>query len=380
MNKLLNIYEGFFGNIRADLRSEFVFKFIDNMTNKYANQLLSIIEDKVDEVNNTYCPGFFSIANRCISKIKYNNKDKFDGYMKSINSYNIQPDSIRTIGDIVIVNNSRMPWVTSQIIITPETIGCDNSTLPDWVTLKSSFNNLVQQKTPCDVYIFGFKNLKNIDNIFDGIDESLNIGSLFIFDCPELDKVNINLKQHKCDLIFFDPDKDKKFTYMEMKRMFKFNRVKNLVFKHKNSEYKSNEESSPVKTNPTTIKIKNQSSKPSSPETPNLNNAAAAPGDIKDLPVLVTNNSYNVFTVDNMSNPVGRITRNGQKIYKINQANIWLTVQEIDGRKICFNKRGIPLYELKQNYSEKKNKSEKSSDFLGLFYYICKYLKNHKYG
>ena len=78
------------------------------------------------------------------------------------------------------------------------------------------------------------------------------------------------------------------------------------------------------------------------------------PGDIKDLPVLVTNNSYNVFTVDNMSNPVGRITRNGQKIYKINQANIWLTVQEIDGRKICFNKRGIPLYELKQNHSEKK--------------------------
>ena len=37
MNKLLNIFEGFFGNIRADLRSEFVFKFIDNMTNKYAN-------------------------------------------------------------------------------------------------------------------------------------------------------------------------------------------------------------------------------------------------------------------------------------------------------------------------------------------------------
>ena len=51
MNKLLNIYEGFFGNIRADLRSEFVFKFIDNMTNKYSDQLLSIIRDKVDEVN-----------------------------------------------------------------------------------------------------------------------------------------------------------------------------------------------------------------------------------------------------------------------------------------------------------------------------------------
>lgn len=347
MNKLLNIYEGFFGNIRADLRSEFVFKFIDNMTNKYSNQLLSIIKDKVDEVNNTYYPGFTSIANRCVAKIRYNNKDKFDGYMKSINSYNIQPDSIHTIGDIVIVNDSRMRWITSQIIITPETIGYDNSTLPDWVTLKSSFNDLVQQKTPCDVYIFGFKNLKNIDNIFDGIDESLNIGSLFIFDCPELDKVNINLKQHKCDTIFFDPDKDKKFTYMEMKRMFKFNKVKNLVFMHKNSEYKSNEESSPVKTKPTTIKIKNQSSKSSAPETPNLNNAAAMPGDIKDLPVLVTNNSYNVFTVDNMSNPVGRITRNGQKIYKINQTNIWLTVQEIDGRKICFNKRGIPLYELK---------------------------------
>ena len=81
MNKLLNIYEGFFGNIRADLRSEFVFKFIDNMTNKYANQLLSIIENKADEVNNTYYPGFSLIANRCISKIKYNNKDKFNDYL-----------------------------------------------------------------------------------------------------------------------------------------------------------------------------------------------------------------------------------------------------------------------------------------------------------
>ena len=142
------------------------FKFIDNMTNKYSDQLLSIIRDKVDEVNNTYYPGFASIANRCVTKIRYNNKDKFDGYMKSINSYNIQPDSIRTIGDIVIVNDSRMRWITSQIIITPETIGYDNSTLSDWVTLKSSFNDPAQQKTPCDVYIFGFKNLKNIDNIF----------------------------------------------------------------------------------------------------------------------------------------------------------------------------------------------------------------------
>ena len=346
MNKLLNIYEGFFGNIRADLSSEFVFKFIDNMINKYANQLLSIISDKIDEINNTYYPGSVSSIYRFKNKIK-SNKVKFDNYMDSINSYNIQPDNIRTIGDIVIVNDKHESWITSQIIITPETIGCDNSTLPDWVTLKSSFNNLVQQKTPCDVYIFGFKNLKNIDTIFDGIGESLKIGSLFIFDCPELDKVNINLKQHNCDIIFFDPDKDKKFTYMEMKRMFKFNRVKDLIFMHKNSEYKSNEEISPVKTKPATIKIKNQSSKSSAPETPNLNNAAAMPGDIKDLPVLVTNNSYNVFTVDNMSNPVGRITRNGQKIYKINQANIWLTVQEIDGRKICFNKRGIPLYELK---------------------------------
>lgn len=348
MNKLLNIYEGFFGNVRADLRSEFVFKFIDNMINKYV-QLASIIKDKVDEVNNTYHPGFTSVANRFISKIKYNTKEKFDKYMDSINKYNIQPDNIRTIGDIVIVNDNYRSWVTPQIIITPETIGCDNSTLPDWVTLKSSFNNLVnnlvQRKVCCDVYIFGFKNLKNIDNIFDGIDESLNIESLFIFDCPELDKVNINLKQHNCDTLFFDPDKDKKFTYMEMKRMFKFNRMKNLVFMHKNSEYKSNEESSPVKTKSTTIR--NQSPKSSSSETPNLNNAAAIPGDIKDLPVLVTNNSYNIFTVDNMSNPVGRITRNGQKIYKINQTNIWLTVQEIDGRKICFNKRGIPLYELK---------------------------------
>lgn len=157
MNKLLNIYEGFFGNIRADLRSEFVFKFIDNMTNKYANQLLSIIENKVDEVNNTYCPGFSSIANRCVTKIRYNNKDKFDGYMKSINSYNIQPDSIRTIGDIVIVNDSRMRWVTSQIIITPETIGCDNSTLPDWVTLKSSFNDPVQQKNALRCLYFRFQ-------------------------------------------------------------------------------------------------------------------------------------------------------------------------------------------------------------------------------
>lgn len=344
MNKLLNIYEGFFGNVRADLRSEFVFKFIDNMINKYV-QLASIIKDKVDEVNNTYHPGFTSLANRFISKIKYDTKVKFDKYMDIINSYNIQPDNIRTIGDIVIVTDNYRRWITSQIIITPETIGCDNSTLPDWVSLKSSFNNLAQRKVCCDVYIFGFKNLKNIDNIFDGIDESLNIESLFIFDCPELDKVNINLKQHNCDTIFFDPDKDKKFTYMEMKRMFKFNRMKNLVFMHKNSEYKSNEESSPVKTKPTTIK--NRSPKSSAPETPNLNNAAAIPGDIKDLPVLVTNNSYNIFTVDNMSNPVGRITRNGQKIYKINQANIWLTVQEIDGRKICFNKRGIPLYELK---------------------------------
>lgn len=344
MNKLLNIYEGFFGNVRADLRSEFVFKFIDNMINKYV-QLASIIKDKVDEVNNTYHPGFTSVANRFITKIKYNIKDKFDKYMDSINRYNIQPDNIRTIGDIVIVNDKYKNWVTSQIIITPETIGCDNSTLPDWVSLKSSFNDPAQRKACCDVYIFGFKNLKNIDNIFDGIDESLNIESLFIFDCPELDKVNINLKQHNCDTLFFDPDKDKKFTYMEMKRMFKFNRMKNLVFIHKNSEYKSNEESSPVKTKPTTIR--NQSPKSSSPETPNLNNAAAIPGDIKDLPVLVTNNSYNIFTVDNMSNPIGRITRNGQKIYKINQTNIWLTVQEIDGRKICFNKRGIPLYELK---------------------------------
>lgn len=348
MNKLLNIYEGFFGNVRADLRSEFVFKFIDNMINKYV-QLASIIKDKVDEVNNTYHPGFTSVANRFISKIKYNTKEKFDKYMDSINKYNIQPDNIRTIGDIVIVNDNYRSWVTPQIIITPETIGCDNSTLPDWVSLKSSFNNLVnnlvQRKVCCNVYIFGFKNLKNIDNIFDGIDESLNIESLFIFDCPELDKVNINLKQHNCDTLFFDPDKDKKFTYMEMKRMFKFNRMKNLVFMHKNSEYKSNEESSPVKTKSTTIR--NQSPKSSSSETPNLNNAAAIPGDIKDLPVLVTNNSYNIFTVDNMSNPVGRITRNGQKIYKINQTNIWLTVQEIDGRKICFNKRGIPLYELK---------------------------------
>lgn len=344
MNKLLNIYEGFFGNMRADLRSEFVFKFIDNMINKYV-QLASIIKDKVDEVNNTYHPGFTSVADRFITKIKYNTKNKFDDYMKIINSYNIQPDNIRTIGDIVTVCDRYMSWINAQIIITPETIGYDNSTLPDWASLKSSFNNSTQRKICCNVYIFGFKNLKNIDNIFDGIDESLNIESLFIFDCPELDKVNINLKQHKCDTLFFDPDKDKKFTYMEMKRMFKFNRMKNLVFMHKNSEYKSNEESSPVKTKPVTIK--NQSSKSSSPETPNLNNAAAIPRDIKDLPVLVTHNSYNVFTVDNMYNPVGRITRNGQKIYKINQTNIWLTVQEIDGRKICFNKRGIPLYELK---------------------------------
>ena len=344
MNKLLNIYEGFFGNMRADLRSEFVFKFIDNMINKYV-QLASIIKDKVDEVNNTYHPGFTSVADRFITKIKYNTKNKFDDYMKIINSYNIQPDNIRTIGDIVTVCDRYMSWINAQIIITPETIGYDNSTLPDWASLKSSFNNSTQRKICCNVYIFGFKNLKNIDNIFDGIDESLNIESLFIFDCPELDKVNINLKQHKCDTLFFDPDKDKKFTYMEMKRMFKFNRMKNLVFMHKNSEYKSNEESSPVKTKPATIQ--NHSSKSSSPETPNLNNAAAIPRDIKDLPVLVTHNSYNVFTVDNMYNPVGRITRNGQKIYKINQTNIWLTVQEIDGRKICFNKRGIPLYELK---------------------------------
>ena len=351
MNKLLNIYEGFFGNMRADLSSEFVFEFIDNMINKYANQLSNTVKDKFNEINNTFYPGFTSFASSHMTNIKYNNNDKFSKYMNSINSYNIQPDSIRTIGDIIIVNDRDRCWLTPQILITPETIGCDKSTLPDWVSLKSSFNKLTQREVPCDVYIFGFKNLKNIDTIFDGIDKPLNINSLFIFDCPELDKVNINLKSQKFDIILFDPAEDKKFTYMEMKRMFKFNNVKNIVFRHKNSEYKANEEPVSVKTSvktsvkPTTIR--NQSSTPSSSSTPNLNNAAAVPGDIKDLPILATNNSYNVFTVDNMSTPVGRITRNGQKIYKINQANLWLTVQEIDGRKICFNKRGIPLYELK---------------------------------
>lgn len=352
MNKLLNIYEGFFGNIRADLSSDFVFNFVDNMTKKYANQLSDTVRDKFNEVSNTFYPKFNIIAS-FYAHIKSNIEDKFVKYMDNIDSYNIAHENVRTIGDLVLLNDKYRTYLSSPIFITPETIGCDKTTLPNWVSLKSSYNNLIHRATgiDCIVYIFGFKNLKNIDTIFDGMDNLLNIDSLFIFDCPELDKVNINLKQHNCNIIFFDPGKDKEFTYMEMKRMFKFGKVKKVVFRHKNSEYKANEEPAPVKTavktavNPTTIR--SQSSTPSSPSTPNLNNATATPSDIKDLPILVSNNSYKIFTADNMSAPIGQITRNGQKIYKINQTNIWLTVQEIDGRKICFNKRGIPLYELK---------------------------------
>ena len=355
MNKLLNIYEGFFGNVRADLSSEYVFKFIDNMS-KNSNQLADAVSNKIDEVNYTFYPGFSTIACYLLSNIRYNG-DYSEKYMNMLNASNISRDSIHTIGDLIVGIKDRC-YSAPQIIITPETILYDESELPKWVSLKSTLNSSSRGEIACDVYIFGFKNLKNIDTIFDGM-RYISVKNLFIFDCPKLDKVNINLKPYACGLVFFDPNKDKKFTYMEIKRMFKLGKVENLVFRHKNSEYKANEEPVPVKTSvktsvKTTVKtsvkpttIRNQSSTPSSPSTPNLNNAAAVPGDIKDLPILTTNNSYNVFTVDNMSTPVGRITRNGQKIYRINQANIWLTVQEIDGRKICFNKRGIPLYELK---------------------------------
>lgn len=337
MNHTIN--EGFFKNVGADISP--AIDYMKNLgeliyTTPYINKLKSLILDFCGE------QALKSIdlrPNSYFSYIAKNTEAYSERYCTRIGNY---PDIMKDVRDKQYYASS-YPWNReANIVISPDLLGDDVSVLPDWMNLWPSGDE--RKSIIHNVIIYGFKNLKDISNIFEPRSKgNLYIENLIIFDCPRLTKVNINFEKltthhsnsnskKKNSLLFF-PSADTSYTWMEMKRMFRFISNDNIFFKHKESTSIASISPAPKPTNP--------QPDPSATPVKSISNADS------DLPILLKNGAL-VYTVDNIADPVGRITKDGKNIYKIKQANIWLNVKDDEaGNKICYNKRGIPLYQLK---------------------------------
>lgn len=332
-----NINEGFFKNVGADISPA-----IDYMKNLGELVYTAPYIDKLKSLILNFCgeQALKSInlrAGTFLSYITKNAEAYSEQYCTRIGNY---PDIITDVRDKVYYASS-YPWNHGvDIIISPDLLGDDVSVLPDWMNLWPSGDE--RKSIIHNVIIYGFKNLKDISNIFEPRGKgNLYIEHLVIFDCPRLTKVNINFEKltrrsngkERNSLLFF-PSVDASYTWMEMKRMFRFISNDNIFFKHKESTSIASIAPAPKPTNP----------QPDPSATPAKPPISGADG---DLPILLKNGAL-VYTVDNIADPVGRITKDGKNIYKIKQANIWLNVKDDDaGNKICYNKRGVPLYQLK---------------------------------
>lgn len=334
MNHTIN--EGFFKNVGADISP--AIDYMKNLgelsyTTPYINKLKSLILDFCGE---RALKSIDLRPNSYISYIAKNTEAYGEQYCTRIGNY---PDIMKDVRDKQYYA-SLYPWNReANIVISPDLLGDDVSVLPDWMNLWPSGDE--RKSIIHNVIIYGFKNLKDISNIFEPRSKgNLYIENLIIFDCPRLTKVNINFEKltsrsnsrEKRSLLFF-PSADASYTWMEMKRMFRFISNDNIFFKHKESTSIASIAPAPKPTNP-------QPDPSATPVKP-ISNADS------DLPILLKNGAL-VYTVDNIADPVGRITKDGKNIYKIKQANIWLNVKDDEaGNKICYNKRGIPLYQLK---------------------------------
>lgn len=340
---LKDLREGFFRNVNAEANHVPVMKYIDNMVHAN-NAMMQPVRDAFHEC----IPSDISIGEKELSAIavrQYNSNSSTSMewvYNKLVNDVNHVQEKISQIGDLCAIGR----LIRVNITITPELLGDDPKQLPDWMNL---FPSKVNVNNGCDMIsigclvIAGFKNLEDLSNVLlpaaSGSHTSLNASMIIIAGCPKLaDKSKIvdisKVASNRAKIIFF-PDDHTAYTLMDIKRKLRFSSYNELMY---NKGGYDNVNNTP-KVNPASL---------STPITPKASASPASidPKTMNNLPILIYRDNK-VYTADNQNDPIGRVTRDGKKIYKMNQANIWLTVNDVDGGRVCMNKRGIPLYILK---------------------------------